>query len=190
MKLCFIDTETTGINPATNGIIQIAGIIAQEENKVITELERFNFNVKPFEKDIIDLEALKVSGVTLEQINDYPLPKAIYQALTGIFSEYCDKYNKSDKMFFVGYNAKFDYDFMRAFWEKNNDKYFGSWFYFPYIDVMQFAIKELYDVRAMLPNFKLQTVCDLLKVSADGNFHDAMKDIEVTKILFEKTFWN
>jgi DNA polymerase III epsilon subunit-like protein len=193
MILCFINTETPGRFSEAIGIIYIAGIIAKEENKVLTELERFHFIVSPFQKDLIDLEALKIPVAILEQLFDHPYPtspKAIYEALSGIFSKYCDKYNKSDKMEFVGYNAKFDYDFMKAFWEKNNDKYFDSWFHYPYIDVMQFAIKELYDVRAIIPNFKLRTVCDLLGITAEGNYHNTMTDIEVTKILFEKTFWN
>lgn len=189
MKLCFIDTETTGTDCNKNGIIQIAGeIVFLDENKMLELSSRANFNysIKPFETDVIEDKALEVNGITREQISNFSEPKLVYNQFVDTLSGCCDKFNKQDKLFFIGYNARFDMDFMRAWFAKNNDKFFGSWFFFPPIDVMNIAIFNCMKERHLLPNFKLSTVAEHLKISEDGAFHDAMKDILVTKKIFLK----
>ena len=189
IKFCFIDTETTGTDSKKNGIIQIAGeIIFADENKTL-ELEskgQFNFSVKPFESDVIEDKALEVNKITREEIATFDEPKIVYNKFLPILNANCDQYNKQDKMFFVGYNARFDYDFMRSWFEKNSNQYFGSYFFFPPIDVMNIAIFNCIRERHLLENFKLATVADHLKVSCEGEFHDALKDIIVTKNIFMK----
>ena len=189
LKFCFIDTETTGTDAKKNGIIQIAGeIIFLDETKMLelSSMANFNYSIKPFETDIIEDQALEVNGITKDQINNFSEPKLTYNQFVGVLSGCCDRYNKQDKLFFVGYNARFDYDFMRAWFEKNGDKYFGSWFFFPPIDVMNIAIFNFIKERHLLPNFKLATVANHLGITVEGNFHDAMKDILVTKQIFLK----
>lgn len=186
IKICYIDTETTGTNYNKNGLIQIAGMIYYITDNKYEKKKEFNFKLGTFEGDVIEDEALKVNGVTREEIKAYPDPIKVYNELSGIFGEYCDKYNKEDKMFFVGYNSRFDYDFMRQFFEKCGDKYFGSFFFFPAVDVMNTAIVHLIEQRYTLPNFKLATVANYLQIDTEGNFHDAMKDIEITRMIFEK----
>ena len=116
MKLFFFDVETTGTNPAKNGIHQISGeIVIDGETK-----ESFDFKVKPNPKAIIEDEALKISGVTVEQIMSYPDMKTIYLELVKMMSKYVDKFNKLDKFFLVGYNnASFDNQFFRGFFLQN-----------------------------------------------------------------------
>jgi len=75
---------------------------------------------------------------------------------------------------------------MRSWFEKCGDKYFGSFFYFPPLDIMNIAIWNLIRKRRTLPNFKLETVANHLGVTAEGDFHDAMKDILITKNIFVK----
>jgi DNA polymerase-3 subunit epsilon len=122
----------------------------------------------------------------MEEILGRELPHHSYSSFIKMLSKYVNKYDRQDKMFFIGYNARFDFDFMRAWFEKCGDKYFGSWFYFPPIDVMNQAIIQLIHERHLLPNFKLQTVADYLKIEADGKYHDALKDIDITEKLFFK----
>ena len=193
-KLCFIDVETTGTDAKRNGILQIAGeIILLEGLTTGTDkkhnyevVDSFNFNVKPFATDVIEDKALEVNKITREQIHTFENPSASYQGIMNIFCKSVDKYNKKDKYFFVGYNARFDYDFMRAWFEKNGDKYFGSFFYFPPLDVMNAAMWNMIRERKTLPNFKLETVANNLGITLEGNFHDAMKDIQITKEIFFK----
>ena len=64
MKLLFFDLETTGVNPGKNGIHQISGEIVIDG----VSKEQFDFHVQPNPKAIIEEEALKVAGVTREQV--------------------------------------------------------------------------------------------------------------------------
>lgn len=195
IKLCFIDLETTGVDHKKNAIIQIAGMIyfldkANFDSKYLNrmiKLETFNFNLKPFDTDIIEDKALEVTKLTREEIFQYEDPKDVFFKLTNILNKRCDKYNRRDKFFFVAYNARFDCDFLRTFFEKNGDNYFGSYFFFPPVDVVNAAIFNCIQDRHLLENFKLETVAKHFNVFDDnGEFHDAMKDIRVTKNLFIK----
>lgn len=193
-KLCFIDTETTGVNAKENGIIQIAGEIVLLEGLTTGTngkhnaevVDSFNLRAKPFPRDVVDPKALEVNKVSLDEITQFQEPILAYKTLSSLFAKHCDKYDKADKFFFVGYNARFDYDFMRAWWEKNGDNYFGSFFFFPPLDVMNIAIWNLIRERKTLPNFKLETVANHLDLTVEGDFHDAMKDILITKEIFLK----
>lgn len=185
-KYCFEDTETTGTNCVKNGVIQFAGHIIFENDGKYEIKDTFNFTPNLFPTDVVDEEALKVNGITMEEILGRELPHHSYSSFIKMLSKYVNKYDRQDKMFFIGYNARFDFDFMRAWFEKCGDKYFGSWFYFPPIDVMNQAIIQLIHERHLLPNFKLQTVADYLKIEADGKYHDALKDIDITEKLFFK----
>ena len=53
MKVCWIDTETTGLDPEENGLLQVAYII-EENGHIIAE---DNLKIKPFEIDKIDEKA-------------------------------------------------------------------------------------------------------------------------------------
>ena len=181
MKQYFCDLETTGTDPAKHGIIQIAGaIVIDGEMK-----ETFDWKVRPLRGDMVSPEACKVTGVTIEQMREFPEAPVVFGQLLELLNRYVDKFNKKDKFFFVGFNSTFDDDFLRRFWEKNGDVYYGSWFWWPSIDVAVLAANKLGDARAGMPNFKLTTVAEYLGIKAEGSAHDAGYDIELTRKLYE-----
>lgn len=182
MKLFFFDLETTGVNPAKNGIHQISGEIIIDG---ITK-ESFDFKVQPNPKAIIEEEALNVAGVTKDQIMAYPSMKVVYSEIIKMLSKYVDKFNKTDKFFLVGYNnASFDNQFFRGFFMQNNDNYFGSWFWSNSYDVMVLATPYLAEKRHLMENFKLPTVAKFLGIETDeSKLHDAGYDIYLTKCIF------
>nr|DAT40402.1 MAG TPA: DNA polymerase III subunit alpha [Caudoviricetes sp.] len=183
MKLVFFDLETTGTNPGKHGIHQISGQIVIDG--VIKET--FDFHVQPNPRAMIEDEALKVGGVTREQILAYPPMQQVYQEFVAMLGKYVDKFNKKDKFFLVGYNnAAFDNQFLRGFFLQNGDVYFGSWFWSNSIDVMVLASAYLATRRPDMENFKLSTVAKNLGVNVnDESLHDAMYDIELTKAVFD-----
>lgn len=183
MKIFWCDLETTGVKPEENGIIQIAGQI-EIDGKVE---EDFNFDVCPFKGQIVTADALKVTGKTLEQIREYQSPQSVYRDLMILITSYVDKFNRQDKFFFAAYNANFDMSFLRAFWENNNDNYFGSLFFYPYLDVMALAAFELLEHRPFMPNFKLATVAKHYGIEVDDEAtHDGQYDIELTKKIYNE----
>lgn len=183
MKLVFFDLETTGTNPGKHGIHQISGQIVIDG----VVKESFDFHVQPNPKALIEEEALKVGGVTREQILAYPPMQQVYQEFVAMLGKYVDKFNKKDKFFLVGYNnAAFDNQFLRGFFLQNGDVYFGSWFWSNSIDVMVLASAYLATRRPEMENFKLSTVAKTLGVNVnDESLHDAMYDIELTKAVFD-----
>lgn len=183
MKLVFFDLETTGTNPGKHGIHQISGQIVIDG----VVKESFDFHVQPNPRAMIEDEALKVGGVTREQILAYPPMQQVYQEFVAMLGKYVDKFNKKDKFFLVGYNnAAFDNQFLRGFFLQNGDVYFGSWFWANSIDVMVLASAYLADRRPEMENFKLSTVAKTLGIVVnDDSLHDAMYDIELTKAVFD-----
>lgn len=183
-KLFFYDLETTGVKFWKNGIHQISGCIEIDGDVK----EEFNFHVKPNPACIIEDEALKVSGVTLEQINAYPDMNIVYNQIKMMLSKYVNKYDKYDKFFLVGYNnAPFDNQFFRAFFAQNNDNYFGSYFWSSAIDVMVLAANHLKNTRHTMEDFKLKTVANTLGVTVDeSKLHDALYDIYLTRAIYRK----
>lgn len=183
MKLMFFDLETTGTNPARNGIHQISGQIVIDGKKV----EDFDFHVQPNPKAVIEEQALSVAGVTREQVLAYPSMGEVYKQLVAMLGKYVDKFNKKDKFFLVGYNnSAFDNQFLRGFFLQNGDNYFGSWFWANTIDVMVLATAYLAERRPEMENFKLSTVAKFLGVAvSDDSLHNAFYDIELTKAIYE-----
>lgn len=183
-KLFFFDIETTGVKFWKNGIHQISGCI-EIDGEV---KEEFNFNVKPNPACLIEDEALKVAGVTREQIAGYEDMKVVYAKIVNMLSKYVNRFDKTDKFFLVGYNnAPFDNPFFRAFFVQNGDQYFGSWFWSSAIDVMVLAANELKDIRHEMENFKLMTVAKTIGIEIDeAKLHDAMYDIYLTREIYHK----
>lgn len=184
MKLLFFDLETTGTNPAKNGIHQISGMI--EIDGVVKE--EFDYHVQPNPRAIIEDAALAVGGVTREQVMSYKPMNIIYDQFVKMLSKYVDKYDTKDKFFLVGYNnAAFDNQFLRGFFLQNGDKYFGSWFWANSIDVMVMATVALAARRAAMENFKLSTVAAAMGIEVKTDeLHNAMYDIYLTRGIYAK----
>lgn len=182
-KLFFIDLETTGTDPNQNGIVQLSGIIEIDQE----EKERINLLIHPFETDVIEEEALEINNRTKEEISNFRSPVAIYKNFIDTMLKYIDKYDRLDKFNFVGYNSRFDDDFLRAWFKKCADKYYGSYFFWPPIDVANMAATWFINKRDLFLNFKLMTVAKAIGIQIDeSKSHDAMYDIEITKELFNR----
>jgi DNA polymerase-3 subunit epsilon len=194
-KIIFIDVETTGVNPERNGLTQLSGCV-QIGGEV---KESFDFFIRPFPEDEIEIAALEVTGFDRRQflLPDHPNylavdgqnfedPRDIYDRVAAMLGKYVNQYDKTDKFQFVGYNAhSFDMPFMRRFWEKNGNRFFGSWFWYPCLDVMLIWAQILHPVRAELSNFKLATVARHCGIKVDDTrLHDSQYDIELTRELW------
>lgn len=181
MKYFFVDTETTGTDPKRHGVTQI-GVIIEIDGKI---RETLRFKVKPFETDEIEQTAIDIQNTSLETIKSYPSPQIVHQQLISIMERYVDRYDKEDKFHLIGYNARFDSDMLREWFNKCGDVYYGSWFFFPPIDVMNIAAVILMEKRARMDNFKLQSVCEEMGLFLVESFlHNALEDVKITRDLF------
>lgn len=180
-KVIWIDTETTGISHLNCGILQIAALYEKDgEIK-----DRFASYVKPFPNDQIDPEALKVNKLTREKIEEFPEPAIVFKELTKFLDKHIDKYNKRDKAIPAGYKISFDINFLKQFWIKNNDKYFGSYFFWLSIDIMDIIVLYHYLNNSPMPSgFKLADQLKYFDIGLPDGLHDAEVDIEATRKLF------
>jgi|TARA_R100000278_G_scaffold121745_1_gene106359 DNA polymerase-3 subunit epsilon len=182
MKKFWLDLETTGLNPSKHSIIQIAGMV-EIDGEV---KETFCLQTRPLKGTAVSNKALEVVKVSVAELKQYPDPAIIKQQLLDLFNKYVDPYDKKDKFIFLGYNAKFDYDFFRAWFEKQNFSYFGSFFWFPPIDIMNMVAYKVMGERHNIINFKLFQVCKYFGIDVnEEELHDALYDIELTKKLYE-----
>lgn len=184
MKLFFYDLETTGTMVHRHGIHQISGKIVIDGK----EMESFDYHVQPNPRAQIDPEALKIAGVTKEQIMAYPPMGEIFKILIQMLSKYVDRYDRKDKFFLVGYNiSAFDNPLFRAFFVQNGDDYFGSWFWPNCLDVYVLATSMLAKMRAEMKDFKQGTVAKALGIEVDDNkLHDAKYDIDICQAIYDK----
>ena len=185
-KHLYFDVETTGKSPYKNDIIQFAAII-EIDGQVRSE---FEVKMKPIDPNNIDEEALKVNGITREQLNsdEYMLPRTGYSTICKHFEEFVDKFDRSDKFVPCGFNVDFDLSFVEQFFRKNGDNYFGSWVDrrlskdpFPVLRYLRtMGVSALKDA----PSMKLSELTQFFKIN-HGQAHTAMSDVRATRDLIK-----
>jgi len=176
-KIFWFDVETTGLDPINQDIVQLAFLI-EIDGKII---ESDNMLMQPFDYDTIDQQALDIHGRTVEELKTYPDPREAYKHLISILEKYVDRFNREDKFNHAGYNSRFDLEFLKQFFVKNDDVYFGSWFNYKGIDPLT-ILHALDGIgKVSLPNYKLETACGHFNIPIEA--HDALSDITATRYL-------
>jgi len=179
MKIIYLDTETTGVDPKVNDIIQLAGIVEIDGQ----EMDTIELKVQPFDYNNISPEALQVNGITLEQLRTFMPPKEGHGQLTRFLGKFINKFDKLDKFTIAGQKVDFDAGFLREFFFKAGDQYYGSWFNYRHVDLLAFTRLLRYAGRLTIENDKLTTVAEHFGVSL--NAHDALEDIRATRELLK-----
>lgn len=183
MKVLFIDTETGSVNTNKAALIQLSGIIRIDKKDV----ETFNFLIKPFSGAEVTQAALEVQNRSLEELETdvYESEEVVYQKLIRIFDKYIDKYNKADKFVVAGYNVKFDVEILKAFFERNNNKYLFSYLDSSMLDPLySIRLLQIAGILPVLENNKLETWCKHFGIELKA--HDSLEDITATKELIFK----
>ena len=182
-KLCFIDTETTGLDAGKNGVHQISFIITDIDAEVVYETADLMFTPHP--------DVVRDSGhFTLksdEELDSREMTS--HEAsieMIRVLDKHVNKYDKKDKLQFVAYNASFDEKFLRAFFEQHSSTSFGSYFWTPSIccyAAMGFFVQSK---RKHLPNMRLGTMCSCAGIAFDGGeAHDGLYDVKKTVELYK-----
>lgn len=179
-KVLYFDTETTGIDPQRNGIIQLSGCI-EIDGKV---MEDFDYKIRPLPNDEIDPKALEVHGISKEEMDAFDDPKDVLKRFLDLLGRYCNKFDRNDKYFPAGYNVKFDLEMIHAFARKQGEQYLGSYLAWIPIDAMPLVHYLVTQTDFRLPDYKLKTVCDHFGIEIKA--HDAMSDITATRQLIKK----
>ena len=181
-KTLYFDVETTGTDPARHGLIQLACLV-DIDGKVVDEN---SWHIKPFKGDLVSKEAARITGISREDLDNFPEPEGVYREIVEFFSKHVDRFDRTDKFYPAGYNVRFDLEFLKRFFEKNGDKYFGSFFNWKLIDPLPWLYRLDWLGELSLPDYKLVTVCNHFGIELGDSAHDALADIRATRELLLK----
>lgn len=188
-KILWLDLETTGTNENMHGIVEIACILEVNGK----EVDSFHTYVQPVEGTQYDAIAMEVNRHAISDLLEFPPDAEVFQRFLARCNEWVDRFNKRDKMIIAGFNCEFDMRHLEAFFLRNGEKWFGSYFWRDVIDLRNIATWILRDHRPDMINGKLMTVADqiltksqMLEALGGGEAHGADVDIRVTK----DTFYN
>lgn len=181
MTLLCLDTETTGLELENHCIWQISGVF-----KKGNEEERFNFKMRPFRGDPIDAGAFVKTGVSQKELETYPDQSEAFEAFISLLNKYgTNEDGTVDKITVIGYNVKFDMDYINQWFEFNKcGKVWWKHISWPYVDVMTLAATYLLTKRQELENFRLTTVYKYFFGTDFEHAHSADADVEATWDLF------
>ena len=180
MKVLWFDTETTGLDPIKQDVIQIAGIV-EIDGKVE---EEFNIKCQPFDYNTISQDALDVHGISVEELKTFQTSSDGKNEFTNILDKYVNKFDKNDKFTPAGQNVQFDVNMIREWFIKNGERY-GSGGYHNYhmIDTVTLARTMSYEKVFELENHKLITLANRYNIEIDA--HDALSDIRATREVYK-----
>lgn len=174
-KIFYYDVETTGLVPGFNEICQFAGIL--EVNNIV--IWKYKKIVRPEFPCRIHPEAVKTHGITVDKMMQGISQAELHYRIRKHLSFAVNPYDSEDKAVPCAFNGTFDYGFLAALFESNNDRYLGSLFNHRSIDPLGFfrVLACVYDWK--LENMKLETIANALGISIDA--HDAMSDTEALR---------
>jgi len=177
-KLFWFDTETTGLDPKKNAMIQLAGMVEVDHEVV----EEFNIMARPHKGAEITAKALEVNGRTLAEIQSFPTLFEAISLLRRTLAQYVDKFDPKDKLIMAGFRTDFDGEFLRECFRRVQDRYFGSWFFNCSADISTLLAIVIAETGLRLENWRLSTACEHFGIHI--NAHDALSDIKATRELY------
>lgn len=158
-RALYYDTETTGLKPDTDRIIEIAIYDADRDKS-------FCHFVNPGMP--IPDESTKITGITDDMVKDAPSFKEVAEMMV----EFC----QGEVVLIAHNNDGFDKHFLKAEFERAKIPLPK----FPYIDTLKWARKY----RPDLPKYSLQYLRELYGFEAN-NAHRALDDVIIMKQVFE-----
>lgn len=174
-KVLWLDTETTGLDAIKQDVIQIAYLV-EIDGEVVEEQE---FKCQPFNWAGIQDRALEVHGYTRDNLKTFEAASIIKCRMDASLERYIEKFNKDDKFTLAGYNVQFDYRFMKEWYAKCGDKYWGSFVNYKMYDGYPLFQAYANAANLDLPNHKLTTAAAHFGFKFGA--HDALEDIRVTR---------
>ena len=170
MKLFFFDTETTGVNPYFDRIIQFGGIFGEYDPENETFTQRFEINQYINIPWNIPPEASKIHGIYKQDLENYAMMDSYIMGFLWCIQE-------AD--FVIGHNVDFDKNMLKA----EAKRY--------HIDFPSDQVKWLDTMKSstwLIPGSKkrpkLQELYTFLYGKPFDWAHDAMADIRATKNCF------
>lgn len=188
-----IDTETTGLDPVNNEIVELSMSRFSFSDKI--ETDQKTWLIKALKPETIQEDALKVNGHKIEDIlcqsdfgkENYKHPEDVIVDIEDWIA--ADKMSANDRVF-GGQNPMFDFNMMTSLWKNQN-----SIHTFPFItghnaklvDTKQLALildicmnrkRDKYNLGSLVKSYSVKK----------GHAHRADEDVRMTLDLLVKMF--
>jgi DNA polymerase-3 subunit alpha (Gram-positive type) len=171
------DLETGGLSEERNPITEIALVVLDINMNVVKEYETL---VKPYANLIIDKQALEVTKMDINEINNGKDSKQVVLELIDIFKSL--KVGKYTKPIFVGHNFEFfDLKFFVKLFELNNKNLFE--FIDKHVEDTMWIARKKWGHDNLSADFKLNTCCNRAGINLI-QAHRALPDTRATAKLF------
>ena len=170
-RMVVLDTETTGLNPEKNSLIEIGAIMT---DKTLADLSEFSAYVKPREFTDISAEAMKVNQIDLKS-EEFKSSALIPEVAIKSFDGWLKAKSNGEDLFIAGWNPSFDVRFVRWYY----DNMIMKWpFHYRVLDVQS--------INAFYQDFEFTD----LKSVRSGQKHRALDDaFDVLSRLQELARW-
>lgn len=171
-EIIVFDTETTGLDPATEQIIQFSALkgSVRKENGIYKFIEtaRIDEYIKPNKK--LPTKIVEITKITDEMLKDKPTEDVIFEKISDFMGE---------NPIISGYNVNFDIGMLSALYTRRGAKFNYS----NSFDVMAMA-RELVSKDDLInaglePRFKQENIARLYDIADGVQFHSAIEDTKV-----------
>jgi len=183
MLLIVIDTETTGLDPQRNVMLELGAVVMP----TLATISGENFSMKlsvPRDALVAGM-AKKINKIPLGQrnmINNHLFVDDRQSALIE-FWDFCDKIKTKygESFYFAGWQTPFDIDFLKASYERENIEYDFPWRIFdtvPYFSAYQMQKSDMPEMD--LPSGLFKVARNMNVAVEDLQEHSALGDAIAT----------
>ncbi|MCI4435431.1 MAG: 3'-5' exonuclease [Ignisphaera sp.] len=177
------DVETTGLDIKDGAaIVQISGLLCNTNTGIV--IDEFDYYIKPstYGREVIVVpEAMKINGLSIDWLETNGVDaEFVVKSIMHLVTVNCG----DAKVVPCGYNnSTFDKFFIEELFSLFN-RQIGVYFTRKQIDVFE-ALKftQFIGVLPKTFNQKLGTVCDEFGIIEEGNLHNSMTDVKLTRKL-------
>ncbi len=159
-SICFIDTETTGLNASYNRIIEV-GVLKVVEGELVKE---FKTLVNP--QTYVDPFIQSMTGISATALEKAPTFEEIKDELSALLED----------SIFVAHNVRFDYGFIRNEFKRYGVKFSSKHFCTVKLARLLYPNQKRYNLDAIIQNFNIK--CE--------NRHRAFDDAKVLWEFYQK----
>lgn len=170
MKCLVIDTETTGLDPNKNQMIQL-GAIVYEDGK---EKDTFSLSVTYNGEGMVEPAAFKKNKTGMA---GYMFASLIVES--SVIYKFCDFVLNNPCDYLVGFNVQFDLAFLRTAFERAKVNFVN---FLPYKVIDPFILAQTMALTGHLPSSiktNLSALCKHYGMETEGA-HEALQDIRMT----------
>lgn len=189
--LCVLDTETTGLDPVYNEIIQICVMPLGIDLEPMRGVLPFDMLLKPDYPGRISDEAMRVNKRSMDELlrhgHDQAKAADLFDAWYRKLPITSNKYGAKHKISLLGHNIHFDLAFVSKWLGRQA---FDEYFHHDYRDTMTAALMmndnagyHLRDIE--FPKVNLQYIATTLKIPTKGQAHTALADCLVTAKIYK-----